>query len=236
MELKNKVAVITGVSRGIGLATAQLLLDQGVVVAGWSRTPPELQHPGFHFLEVDIRDREAVINAYRETVEQLGQPVSILINNAGLGRQAPLDEQLLEDWHLMFDTNVHGLFYCTQAVLPAMKVREEGHIINISSLAGLNGVEELAGYCATKFAVRGLSQSLYKEVREYGIKVSCIYPGSVRTSFFDEFPNITAHENMMQPADIAATILHVLQSPPNYLHVDIEVRPLQPKGKRPPTK
>jgi NADP-dependent 3-hydroxy acid dehydrogenase YdfG len=236
MDLQDKAAVITGVSRGIGLATAQALLGQGVVVVGWGRTRPDLDHANFHFIPVDVRDRQAVEQAHRETVEKLGQPVSILINNAGLGKQAPLEELAVADWHLMFDTNVHGLYYCTRALLPGMKKQEEGHIINISSIAGLNGVEDMAGYCATKFAVRGLSQSLFKEVRQYGIKVSCLYPGSVQTNFFDEIENMTANENMMQPQDIAATILHVLQSPPNYLHVDIEVRPLQPKGKGPAKK
>ncbi|CAN5907166.1 hypothetical protein BH24BAC1_BH24BAC1_07060 [soil metagenome] len=105
-------------------------------------------------------------------------------------------------------------------------------IVNIASIAGLTGVEQMSGYCATKFAVRGISQALYKEVRDYGVKVTCIYPGSVDTHFFDLFANVTQRENMMQPEDIASTILHVLASPPNYHHVDIEVRPLQPKGKR----
>lgn len=231
MNLENKLAVVTGVSSGIGLATAKALLENGAVVAGWGRRSGSIEHPNFFFIEVDVRKQEAVERAYQQTVERAGQSVSVLINNAGLGKQGLLEEQSVEDWHLMFDTNVHGLFYCSRVVLPAMKKQDEGHIVNIVSLAGLNGVEKMSGYCATKFAVRGMSQSLYKEVREFGVKVSCIYPGSVNTNFFDDFQNTTAPENMMQPEDIASTILHVLQSPPNYHHVDIEVRPLRPKGK-----
>lgn len=232
MELDNKVAIVTGVSHGIGLATVKSLLKNNVIVAGWGRTAPDLNHENFHFFSVDIRKEEAVKKAYEETITKLKAPVSILINNAGLGKQRLLEEQSPEDWHLMFDTNVHGLYYCTRAVLEKMKKHGEGHIVNISSIAGLTGVEQMAGYCATKFAVRGLSQALFKEVRDYGVKVTCIYPGSVNTNFFDDFANVTTSENMMQPQDIASTILHVLQSPPNYHHVDIEVRPLMPKGKK----
>jgi short-subunit dehydrogenase len=88
----------------------------------------------------------------------------------------------------------------------------------------------MVGYAATKHAVTGLSHSLFMELRTYGIKVSCIYPGSVKTGFFDGIDGLEAHDNMMSPSDIANTIIHVLESPPNYHFVDIEVRPLKPKG------
>ncbi|MDB5263048.1 MAG: hypothetical protein JWQ14_2329 [Adhaeribacter sp.] len=231
MNLENKLAVVTGVSSGIGLATAEFLLEKGAIVAGWGRRSGPINHPNFFFTEVDVRKQEAVERAHLATIQQAGKEVSVLVNNAGLGKQGLLEDISVEDWHLMFDTNVNGLYYCTRAVLPAMKQQQEGHMVNIASLAGLTGSEKLTGYCATKFAVRGFSQALFKEVRDFGIKVTCIYPGSVNTNFFGDFENATAPENMMQPADIASTILHVLQSPPNYHHVDIEVRPLQPKGK-----
>lgn len=156
----------------------------------------------------------------------------MLVNNAGLGRSSTLEDQSLDDWHLMFDTNVHGLFYCTRLVIPAMKERGEGHVINISSIAGTTGIEQMSAYCATKHAVRGISHSLYKEVRDYGVKVTCIYPGSVQTNFFDNIDSVTVNDNMMRPEDIASTILHCLESHPNYHHVDIEVRPLMPKGRK----
>ncbi|WP_299824447.1 SDR family oxidoreductase [uncultured Pontibacter sp.] len=233
MNLAGKVAIVTGASKGIGLATVQILLEKGAKVAGWSRTSPELKHDNFQFIPCDVRNVDDVQRAYNETVKIFNNPVAILVNNAGLGYSAPLEEQSLEDWHMMFDTNVHGMFYCTRLVVPGMKEQEEGHIINISSIAGTTGIEEMAGYCATKHAVRGLSHSLYKEVRNYGVKVTCIYPGSVQTNFFDPIESVTVNENMMRPEDIASTILHALESHPNYHHVDIEVRPLMPKGKRP---
>ena len=232
MKIKDKIAVVTGVSHGIGLATVKALLDKGVKVAGWGRTKPELQHDNFHFFSCDVQQYESVKQAYEQTVEKLNGKIAILVNNAGLGIQANLDDQKVEDWLTMFNTNVHGLFYCTQLVIPGMKELEEGHIINISSIAGLNGVPGMAGYAATKHAVRGISHSLFMEVRDFGIKVTCIYPGSTSTNFFDKIAGSLASPNMMRPEDIASTIIHALESHPNYHHVDIEVRPLMPKGKQ----
>jgi NADP-dependent 3-hydroxy acid dehydrogenase YdfG len=231
MELKNKVAVVTGSSKGIGLATVNSLLAQGVKVAGWSRSGTDINHDNFLSIQMDIRDMKSVEEAHGKTVAHFGDEVRILINNAGLGYSALFEELKVDDWQKMFDTNVNGIFYTSRLAIPQMKKLEEGHIINISSIAGNTGIETLSAYCATKFAVRGLSQALYKEVRNYGVKVTCIYPGSVQTNFFDAIDSIEANENMMQPSDIASTILHCLQSSPNYHHVDIEVRPLQPKGK-----
>ncbi|MHA6247626.1 SDR family oxidoreductase [Pontibacter sp. CAU 1760] len=232
MELEGKVAVVTGVSKGIGLATVELLLAKGMLVAGWGRTAPDLENKRFHFFECDVRDHQQVEQAYKATLQSLGGPVAVLVNNAGLGMAGAIDEMALEDWHTMFETNVNGLFYCSRLVLPGMKEAEEGHVINISSIAGTTGIEQMAGYCGTKHAVRGISHAMYKEVREYGVKVTCIYPGSVKTNFFDNIDSVTVSDNMMRPEDIASTILHALQSHPNYHHVDIEVRPLMPKGKR----
>jgi len=231
MNLKNKVAIVTGSSKGIGLATVQILLNNDVKVAGWSRSKTEINHPNFQNFQVDIKDIDSVENAYKQTISYFGNDIHILINNAGLGFSALFEDLKVEQWHQLFDTNVNGIFYTTRLVLPQMKMIKEGHIINISSIAGNTGIETLSAYCATKFAVRGLSQALYKEVRSYGVKVTCIYPGSVQTNFFDEIESIDANKSMMQPEDIASTILHCLASSPNYHHVDIEVRPLQPKGK-----
>jgi NADP-dependent 3-hydroxy acid dehydrogenase YdfG len=227
MKLKNKVAIVTGSSRGIGLATVMTLLDNDVKVAGWSRSNTEIKHPNFKYIQVDIRDITSVQNAYKETTSHFGNDIHILINNAGLGYSALFEDLKIEEWQQMFDTNVNGVFYTSRLVLPQMKKIKQGHIINISSVAGNTGIDTLSGYCATKFAVRGLSQSLYKEVRNDGIKVTCIYPGSVQTNFFDEINGVTANENMIKPQDIAGTILHCLMSSSNYHHVDIEVRPLR---------
>lgn len=112
-----------------------------------------------------------------------------------------------------------------------MKQMDEGHIINVASIAGLNGLASMSGYCGTKHAVRGISHSLYMELREFGIKVSTIYPGSVQTNFFDDIEGVQAHENMMRPEDVALTMVQTIETHPNYFVADIECRPLRPKGK-----
>ncbi|KUG07352.1 SDR family oxidoreductase [Solirubrum puertoriconensis] len=230
MDLNGKVAIVTGVSKGIGLATAQLLLERGAIVAGWGRRAPEnFKHERFQFFECDVRNELSVQEAYTNTQRELGQQVTVLVNNAGLGIVGAVDGFRSEDWHTMFDTNVHGMFYCTKAVLPQMRKQQLGHIINISSIAGLNGIEMMAGYCATKYAVRGFSHSLFKEVRQDGIKVTCLYPGSTQTNFFDDIPGTTANPSMMQPEDIAGAIVYAIETPFNFHIVDMEMRPLQPK-------
>lgn len=230
MDLQGKLAIVTGPGKGIGRATVEALLACGAVVAGWGRTPPVgFIHERFQFFACDVRDEHAVAEALTNTLRELGPDVHVLVNNAGLGIAGEVDGFNTNDWKNMFDTNVHGLFYCTRAVLPLMKRQQQGHIINISSIAGTTGIEGMSGYCATKFAVRGFSQSLFKEVRNHGIKVSCLYPGSTETNFFDDIPGTTANSSMMQPEDIAAAIVYTLETPPNFLIVDVEMRPLQPK-------
>lgn len=230
MDLKNKIAIVTGVSRGIGKETVSALLERGVKVAGWGKRKPGFTHPNFHFISTDVRDREQVANAYEETVHQFGEQVHILINNAGLGYFKIMEQLSEEEWKEMFDTNVHGIFHCSKTVIPSMKKSRYGHIINISSVAGLMGLPEGTGYCGTKFAVRGISEAMFKELREFNIKVSCIYPGSTQTDFFVHYPAVKTGEWMMHPADIAQTIVHTLEMPDNYAILNIEARPLQYKG------
>ena len=230
MDLTGKVAIVTGASKGIGRATVEALLARGAAVAGWGRTAPDgLVHDRFQFFGCDVRDEHAVAEALTNTLRELGPDVHVLVNNAGLGIAGPADGFASDDWRLMFDTNVHGTFYCTRAVLPHMKRQQLGHIVNIASIAGTTGIENMAGYCATKFAVRGFSQSLFKEVRNDGIKVTCFNPGSTQTNFFDDIPGTTANDSMMRPEDIASAIIYSLETPANFHVVEVELRPLRPK-------
>lgn len=229
--IKGKNAIVTGVSKGIGLATAKALLEKGVKVAGWSRTAPDLIHENFQFIEVDVADFEQVKEAHEKTIALMGAEIHILINNAGFGVLGAIDEISVKDWKAMFDVNVHGLMYCTKMVVPQMKKMDQGHIVNISSIAGLNPVKNMSGYAATKHAVTGIGHSLFMELRDWGIKVTNIYPGSVSTQFFDEIDQIEANDNMMRPQDVAQSIVGVLDTHPNFLTVDVELRPLRPKGK-----
>ncbi len=232
MDLRNQIAVVTGVSKGIGLEVVKLLLDKEVTVAGWGRNTPDLEHENFHFFSCDVAVEEQVEKAFQDTTAKLGSDIRILINNAGFGVAGPLETFSSDEWKAMFDTNVHGIFYTTKRLIPGMKDADEGHIINVASIAGLNGVKDFAGYVGTKHAVRGISHSLYMELRDFGIKVSTIYPGSVQTNFFDEIPGMAAHEHMMRPVDVALTIVQTLETHPNYFVADVECRPLRPRGKK----
>ena len=232
MELINQTAIVTGASKGIGLSTVKILLEKGVKVAGWSRTSPDIKHENYRFFATDVKDIDSVNASFNATVKEFGEDINILINNAGIGYAALIEEMPVEEWTEMFEVNVNGLFYCSQMVIPKMKESGKGHIINIASIAGKEGTPQLAGYCGTKFAVRGISQAMYKELREYGVKVTCICPGSVQTNFFDNIDYIEVNENMMKPEDIAQSIIYTLETSANFHPVELEFRPLMPKGRK----
>ena len=227
MELKNKVAIVTGVSKGIGKSIVDSLLESGMKVAGWGRTNSDTKHENYSFFKTDITKFESVHQSYESSIEKFGS-IDILINNAGLGIFKLLEKISLEDWDKMYHTNVNGLFYCCKKVIPSMKSGKSGHIVNISSIAGLTGIPEGTAYCGTKHAVRGISHSLYKELRKFNIKVSCVYPGSVNTEFFENYEGVTANESMLNPNDIADVVLNILKAPENALTVDVEIRPINP--------
>ncbi len=230
MELNNKVAVVTGVSKGIGLALCQLLTNAGVKVYGLGRTQnSELHVPNFVFIQTDVRDYQSVVQAF-EQIFQKENAIHILINNAGLGYFGNLEDIELAHWNEMMQTNVNGIFYCCKQVIPAMKQNGIGHIVNIASTAALEGMPQVSAYCASKWAVKGLSESLFRELRDFKIKVTCIYPGSTKTDFFRNSPGIQPHDYMLMPEDVALSIVQALQMPDNFHTVNLEIRPLQPKG------
>ncbi len=223
MNLENKTALVTGASRGIGLSITKALLDNGVTVAGWSRTEPkDFRHEHFYHIKADLTQQESVEEAYQQTEELLGEQINILVNNAGTGYKGLMEEMPPEKWRYLFDLNVHGIFYVSRLVIPQMKAHEEGHIINISSGAGTNGIAGMSCYSATKHAVVGISRSLHQELRDFGVKVTCLSPGSVDTGFSD------SDKNKLQPDDLAQSAIHILQCPQNFHYTDVQVRPLQP--------
>ncbi len=230
MELKDKKAIVTGVSKGIGKAVVLHLLDKGAHVVGLGQTKPDYSHDNFHFIPMDVRNHQLEEKAFEQAIYRLEGKVHILINNAGLGYFGYLEETSIEQFHEMYETNVFGTFYCCKQVLPKMKDQQYGHIINISSVAGLEGYPQVGAYCSTKFAVRGMSESLYKEVRDDRIKVTCVYPGSVKTDFFRNSPGIKPHDYMLMPDEVGSAIIDILETSDNYHVVNYEIRPLQPKG------
>ncbi len=230
MELNNRVAVVSGVSKGIGEAVCRLLLKNGCKVYGLGRNTFEDSHSGFTFIKTDVRNLDEVNSAFDSILAENNGRIDILINNAGLGYFGNVEDLPVNEWDEMMSTNVNGMFYCCRRAVPAMKKGGIGHIVNIASTAALEGMPMVSGYCASKWAVKGFSESLWRELRDFKIKVSCVYPGSVKTDFFRNSPNIKAHDYMLMPDDVADTIIYALLTPDNFHMVNLEVRPLQPKG------
>lgn len=230
MNLNQKIAVITGVSKGIGEALCTQLLAEGAIVFGLGRNPYPHTHPNFTFIPTDVRQYEAVEKAFLQIEANTSKPIDILINNAGLGYFGNVEDLPMEQWHEMMQTNLDAMFYCTRLAVPKMKANGIGHIMNIASTAGLEGMPMVSGYCATKWAVKGFSESLWRELRDFKIKVTCVYPGSVKTDFFRNSPNIQPHDYMLMPTDVADMMVYALKTPDNFHQVNLEVRPLQPKG------
>ena len=223
MDIENRTAIVTGASRGIGLAISKALIEEGVTVAGWSRTPPDtFIHDQFHHIKTDLTIESSVNKAFEETVNKLGDSIPILINNAGMGYRGPMEEMPADKWRQLFDLNVHGIFYTTKRIIPGMKKSELGHIINIGSGAGTNGIAGMSCYCGTKHAVVGITESLHQELRDFGVKVTCLSPGSVDTGFSE------SKKNKLLPEDLAASVIHMLTCPQNFHYTDVQVRPLQP--------
>ena len=229
MELNGKVAIVTGSNKGIGEECVNQLINEGAIVHGICRSGCTYTHENYTCHHGYVRDFEAMKTIFDNIIADNGT-VDILINNAGLGYFSFCDDLEIEKWKQMFDTNVSGVFYGCKLALPSMKKQGTGHIVNISSIAGLEGYQQVSGYCATKFAVRGFSDAIYKEVRDFGVKVTCVYPGSVKTDFFRHSESIDANDNMLMPEDVAAQIVYALKTPDNFHNVNIEIRPLKPRG------
>lgn len=231
MRLRDRVAIVTGASRGIGKEMCLALLEKGMKVAGWSRTAPDISHEHFAYFPVDMRKEDSVANAFNETIAHFGDAIDVLINNAGYGTFRFLEDFTTDEWEDMFAVNVHGIYYVTKRVLPGMKARAYGHIINISSIAGKNGIAQGTAYCGTKHAVRGMSEALYREVKDHNIKVTCLFPGSVDTHFFDEVAGTEANPTMLHADDVAQLMVHQLEMPDNFNTSEVEIRPMRVKYK-----
>lgn len=235
MDLSEKNAIVTGASSGIGISFSKKLIDKGAKVYGLARRLNKLreikEQLGDLFIPVkmDITKPDQIHEWVKETFSDNHLP-HVLINNAGLGIFGNVEKLSIQDWNTMVQTNLNGVFYLTHELVPFMKDSDEyHHIINISSIAGLLGNPQLSGYNATKYGVRGFSEALFKELRYDKIKVTAMFPGSISTKFFDKAGSET-HPNMLQPNDVADTLIHLLETPDNFLINEITLRPLNPKN------
>jgi NAD(P)-dependent dehydrogenase (short-subunit alcohol dehydrogenase family) len=225
--LDGKVVLITGASRGVGRATALLLAEHGANVALIARNADDLtatatavnQSTGRDCalaLPADVSDEEAVRAAVAQAVARFGG-LDALINNAAVGRYGPTDTYALADWRATLDINLTGAFICAQAVLPQLQARGGGAIIAIASGAALRGYASMAAYCASKFGLRGLMQSLAAEYGDANIRCSTICPGSILTDFGSRpaTEKRTSGAKYLQPEDVAQAILYLLTQPPS---------------------
>ena len=155
--------------------------------------------------------------------------IGVLVNNAGVLIARPFDELTVDDWDTTMTTNVRSLFLMTKAVLPAMRRRREGTIVNVASLAGRNGFVGGTAYTASKHAVLGFSRSLMLEVRKDNVRVVAVCPGSVDTPLLHNQPMLhTDPTRILRPEDVADTILHALLLPARALVSELDIRPTNP--------
>ena len=230
-DIKNKVAYITGGSKGIGLGIAKSLLDSGMRVAITSRSlgaakeaAASLSNDSSKILaiESEVSSLAAEMKAIKTVTDYFGQ-LDVVIANAGIGHFAPIDSISEEQWKETIDTNLTGVFNSVKASVEPLK-QSKGYIITIASLAGTNFFENGAAYNASKFGLVGFSQAIMLDLRKYGIKVSTIMPGSV-TSYFNNHVPDEADAWKIQPEDIGQMVVDLLQMNPRTLPSKIEVRP-----------
>jgi 3-oxoacyl-[acyl-carrier protein] reductase len=232
--ISGKVAVVTGGSRGIGRGIAEALAREGVKVALTARTQAAAERAAREIggatrgYACDVRAYEAVQKLFGHVAKDLGG-CDFLINNAGIGNFGPVAEMDPDDWRAMIETNLNGPYYCCHEAIPQMRHKGGGYIINISSLAGKNPIQNAAGYNATKFGLNGFSEALMMEVRYDGIRVSYLMPGSVATEFGRG--SAAKSEWALTPADVARVVMDLLTSPQHALFSRVEMRPSQPPRK-----
>jgi 3-oxoacyl-[acyl-carrier protein] reductase len=230
-SVAGKVALITGASRGIGLAIARRLGQMGAHVSICARDQARLDASAASLraekietlaVSADIARAEQVSSLIQKTRQELG-PIDILVNNAGIGLFGPYHGFGEADWDRVMDTNLKSVFLLSRAVAPEMIRRQTGHIINISSLAGKNTFANGAIYCASKWGLLGLSGSMAEDLRGYGIRVSAICPGSVATEFSGHSGKDPS--KLLQPEDIAHAVAALVTQSAGSFISEVHIRP-----------
>lgn len=237
-ELNNKIVAITGASSGIGEAAARLLAAKGArVLLGARRTDrlatvvAEIRAAGgeAHFTSLDVTSLSEMERFIAEAQQHFGG-LDVLINNAGVMPLSPLSARKVDEWDRMIDVNIRGVLYGIAAAQPLMEQQQHGHIINISSIGGLSVSPTAAVYCATKFAVRALSDGLRQETDK--LRVTVISPGVVTSELADSISDDSAREAMkafrrvaLEPDAIARAVVYAIEQPADVDVSEIVVRP-----------
>ena len=234
------MAIVTGGSRGIGRAIAAAFLQKGVHVAISGVNPGRLQKAEAELsrmssggaqvmtFEADVRDHLAVESIFDETARRQGG-LDIVVNNAGVGWFGSVESQGHDEWRRVMDTNLTGVFNCCKASIPHLRRRGGGSIVNISSLAGSNPFSGGASYCASKAALDAFSEALMQELRQDGIRVSYVKPGSVNTDFAGHAD--PENEWKLRAEDVAQVVVDLVSHDPRSLPSRVEIRPSKPPRK-----
>jgi len=237
-ELQGKVAVVTGASKGIGLAVAKGLVEAGAWVVIGARSVDLVESvareltaagPGRAIgVPTDVSDPVQCHHLVERAAAEFGQ-LDILVNNAGVGSFLPIQEMSAQEWDRQIGVNLNGVFHCSRAAIPHLRATE-GWIINIGSLASRNSFAGGVAYNASKFGLLGMTEAMMLDLREDGIRVSIIMPGSVSTEFNDHVPG-PGDAWKLQPDDVARAVLDLLAYPSNALASRVELRPSRPPRK-----
>lgn len=234
-NLENKVAIITGGSKGIGYGIAEALMAQGMKVAITSRSQENADDAVKSLnkagkgeaigLAADVRSLDSQKKVVKQVVDKWGK-LDLMVANAGVGHFASIEELTEEHWNETIETNLTGVFFSVKAALDALK-SSKGYIITISSLAGTNFFAGGSAYNASKFGLTGFSQSIMLDLRNHGIKVTTIMPGSVATHFNNHEPS-EKDSWKIQQEDMGEMVVDLMKMNPRTLPSKIEVRPTQP--------
>ncbi len=241
-RLNGKVAVVTGASSGIGEATVRALSGEGAAVVAGARRRERLEklveevtRDGGKAIavECDVTDEEQAHALVDRAIEEFGR-IDVLVNNAGVMLLSKVEKGLSEEWRRMFDVNVLGLLYATDAAIEAMKRQGGGHIVNVSSVAGRKTRPTVGVYSGTKFAVNAVSEALRQEVLEDGIRVTVVEPGAVATELTDHITDEEVRAGLkqrsiepLQPEDIANAVAYAVGQPQRVSVNEILIRPTQ---------
>jgi NAD(P)-dependent dehydrogenase (short-subunit alcohol dehydrogenase family) len=237
------VAIVTGGSKGIGLAIARAFVERGMQVAITGRNQRDLARAEAHLaaganvlaIAADVRRPAEAQRTVAETVARFGG-LDVLVNTAGVGRFAHVADMSIETWQEVIDTNLSGVFYCTHAALPELRRRGSGYIVNISSLAGKNAFTGGAAYCASKAGLNAFSEALMQEVRYDNIRVSYVMPGSVATGFshpggaaIPDGKSADKDDWKLTSEDVARVVVDLISHDARSLASRVELRPSRPR-------
>jgi NAD(P)-dependent dehydrogenase (short-subunit alcohol dehydrogenase family) len=227
-RLNGKVALVTGASRGIGLAISKVLSAEGALLILVGRERPALDRAAKQFsalpVQADVTRPRDVERLFRSVKRRYGR-LDVLVNNAGVFTYKPFGRTTLDDWQANIATNLTSLFLTTQAALPLLARSRSAHLVNILSISSREAFPSCSAYCASKFGALGLTRVLTQELRPLGVRVTAILPGATDTRMMKEFGFPVRRSKLMQPDDVAHTVRGALIAPPRMNVEEIVLKP-----------